>query len=574
VYVTENPYVIAGLTTKSLVWAFNAGTGAHWHPLTWISHMVDCRLFGLNPIGHHLTALLLHILNTVLLLLILKRLTGSLWKSSVVAALFALHPLHVESVAWVAERKDVLSTLFWMLTMGAYLLYTERPGIKRYLAVVVLYALGLMAKPMLVTLPLVLLLLDYWPLRRLAPGEGKTGSRWLGRIAVLEKIPLLALAAGSIVMTMIAGTQGQAVALWQLIPLSWRIDNALVSTAGYIGKMLLPIRLAVFYPHPKDTLATWQIAGAALLLVGLTVLAVRVRRRHPYVLVGWLWYLVTLAPTVGIIQVGRQSMADRYTYIPLIGLFIAVVWGVWECGRVGEGEKGRAGDSKSPIPPRSHSPILFLPVIAALAICTWFQTGYWRDSRTLFEHAINVTEGNYTAHINLGQYFADHDQLDEAITHYRETIRIEPDSDLAHYDLGVALGKQGLSDEAIDEYREALRINSNYTAARVNLAAELQAQGKVDEALSEGSGVESAEMHFNIAVGLDRQRRFSESIEEYRKAIRINPDFVQAQNNLAIALFFSGDFKATWDQVHICRQRGIPLPDSFVQALSQQMPEP
>jgi len=562
-YVTENPNVTAGITAESLRWAFNAGYASNWHPLAWISHMIDCRLFGINPVGHHLTNLLLHVLNAVLLLLILKRVTGSLWKSAVVAALFAVHPMHVESVAWVAERKDVLSALFWMLTMGAYLLYAERPCAGRYLAVVALYALGLMAKPMLVTLPFALLLLDYWPLRRFGAALGRP-LKVSPAVVVAEKIPLLALAAGSSALTMIAQGRGSSVAHWEMLPLSWRIDNALVSTISYIGKMLLPIRLAAFYPHPEDGLAVWLVIVSALILAGLTLLAVRMRRSHPYVLVGWMWYLLTLAPVVGIIQVGRQSMADRYTYIPFIGLFLAVTWAL--------------GERWKTTPARAFSPARAVPavIIGALAVCTWTQTGHWRDSRSLWEHALGVTRDNYTAHVNLGKFLADQGQFDQAIIHYREAIRIKPEFDLPHYNLGVALSKAGRPDEAIEAYREALRINPDYEAARINLTAELQAQGRIDEAREEigSSGAESAEMHYNIAVGLDQERRFEESIEEYREAVRIDPSFVPAQHNLAIALFMSGDFAGAWEQVRVCRERGIALPETFLKALSEQMPEP
>lgn len=554
IYVTENPHVLSGITMEGLRWAFNAGYASNWHPLTWMSHIADCQVFGLNAAGHHATNLLLHVINAVLLLLILRRVTGSLWKSNLVAALFAIHPLHVESVAWISERKDVLSTLFWMLTMGAYLLYAERPGIKRYVPVLALYSLGLMAKPMLVTLPFALLLLDYWPLRRIAPAEG-----WPVRKLILEKLPMLALAAGSSALTVIAQSQGGSVAAQELMPLAWRIDNALVAAVAYMMKMLLPIRLAAFYPHPEDTLAIWKIVGSALLLLGVTVSAFRVRRTHPYIIVGWAWYLLTLAPTIGIIQVGRQSMADRYTYIPLIGLFTACVWGIGEF-------VGSSGRRASLIPACA--------VIVLLAAGTWIQAGHWRNSGTLWEHAISVTDGNYVAHLNLGKHLADQGDFDTAISHYRQAIEIQPDFELSHYNLGVALSKNGMPDEAIEAYRETLRINPEYVAARVNLAAELQAQGKIDEALAETGGTETAEMHYNTAVGLQRQRRYEEAEAEYRKAIEMDPGFIPAHNNLSVVLFFSGDYAAAWEQVKICRKLGIQLPETFIEALSQQMPEP
>ena len=414
-YITENQHVQAGLTLKSIAWAFTSTYASNWHPLTWLSHMLDCEIYGLNPRGHHFTNVFFHILNSILLFLIFKRMTGAFWKSAFVAALFAIHPLHVESVAWAAERKDVLSTFFCMLTMGAYILYVENQGIKKYLLTVLLFTLGLMAKPMLITLPFVLLLLDYWPL-------GRFNKRSPALQLIWEKIPLFVLTAVSSIVTFLV--QQKAMSSLEVFPITARIFNALVSYLSYIVKMIWPFHLAIFYPYPGMP-PVWQIAGACLLLVFISCIAIRTVRRYPYFAVGWLWYLGTLVPVIGLVQVGLQSMADRYTYIPLTGIFIIIAWGIpdliakWRYKKIG----------------------LFITtttLISILMICTWSQVGCWRNSITLFSHAINVTENNSVAHNNLGSAFADQGKASETIKHYAEALRIDPMYADAHYNLGNA----------------------------------------------------------------------------------------------------------------------------------------
>ncbi len=345
-YIIENFHVQKGLTRDSVIWAFTATHVSNWHPLTWLSHMLDFQLYGLNPSGHHLTNVFFHLVNTLLLFLVLKLMTGALWRSGLVAALFAVHPLHVESVVWVAERKDVLSTLFWMLTLWAYLGYTKRPGVKRYLVILLAFALGLMAKPMLVTLPFVLLLLDYWPLKRIELGQSAIGlpaASQPSTIAnkpgaqafrlLLEKTPMFVLAAVSSVVTFIVQKSGGAVGALETYPFKIRMANALLSYVIYLKKMIWPQNLAVFYPHPGQSLPMWQAAGAGLLLVVVSIAVIRAGRRYPYLPVGWLWYVGTLVPVIGLVQVGDQAMADRYTYVSLIGLFIVVAWGVPDVAR-------------------------------------------------------------------------------------------------------------------------------------------------------------------------------------------------------------------------------------------------
>jgi len=465
--------------------------------MTWLSHMLDCELFGLNPGMHHLTNLLFHMANSILLFLILRRMTGAIWQSAFVAALFALHPLHVESVAWVAERKDVLSTLFWMLTMWVYVLYAERPGLNRYLIMILLFfILGLMSKPMLVTLPFVLLLMDYWPLGRLKPWwcrqktELNSHKSTFLRL-ILEKVPLFALSAILSVVTFIA--QGGAMKSLAKLNFGVRIANALVSYITYIGKAFWPQDLAVLYPHP-GAMAIWQPVGSGLLLLCLSLISIRTIRVFPYFAVGWLWYLGTLVPVIGLVQVGTHAMADRYTYIPLIGLFIMVAWGVpdllrkWSYRRI----------------------VLALSaglVVSILMMCTWLQVRHWKNTVSLFSHTTNVTVHNYIAHNGLGAGLEEQWQYDKAIYHYSEALRIKPDFAMAHNNLGGALYLKGDLKSAIRHYSEALRIEPY-----------------------------NAKAHYNLGLALERQGRMKSAIGHYSEALRIKPDFLPAQSSLRVAL--------------------------------------
>ena len=390
VYVTKNPNVQRGFDAASLKWAWSSFYALNWHPLTWMSHTLDWRLFGPRPAGHHLTSLLLHVANTLLLFLVLVRATGATGRSAAAAALFGIHPLHVQSVAWVAERKDVLSTLFWMISMMAYVRYARAPSLPKYLVVAAAFALGLAAKPMLVTLPFALLLLDVWPLGR----WGARGARFL----LAEKLPLIALSAIFGAVTFAAQRSGGGIASAEVVPLGLRVSNALVSYVRYLGKTIWPRGLAIFYPHPLDTLPAWQVLGAALFLTAVTLTAVRQRRGHPYLLFGWLWYVGTLVPVIGLVQVGAQAMADRYTYVPAIGVFVAACWGV-----------AALLDRLMPRRPaasRRWAAILGSAAVLLLAVATRAEAGFWRDSRTLFEHALAATKNNYTAHTGLGSALA------------------------------------------------------------------------------------------------------------------------------------------------------------------------
>lgn len=528
-YITDNAHTQAGLTWENVRWAFTTGHASNWHPLTWLSYMLDVELFGQNPAAHHLINVLFHMANAVLLFLVVRRMTGALWQSAFVAALFAVHPLHVESVAWIAERKDVLSTLFWLLAMAAYLSYVRRPGVVRYLAVMAALAVGLMVKPMLVTLPAVLLLLDCWPLDRFDLKHSDR-SAFARRIAVLvaEKVPLVALATLSSAITMLAQRSGKAVAAWDVLPFSERAGNALVSYVRYIWMTVWPARLAAFYPHPGPNLPVWQVAGAVAVLTCLTVLAILTMRRRPYLIVGWLWYLGTLLPVIGIVQVGAQALADRYTYVPLIGIFIMVAWGV----------AALAAGLRAPRAAVAGAAVLAL---AALTVCAGIQTSHWRNSITLFEHALRVTSRNYLAHKNLGVALANAEEYAKAAPHYLKAIEYKPNDADLYYNLGNALDKLGKPKEAIERFRKALEVDPSHVETLYNLGNTLARQGRYAEA--EAAYADALRInpdHLGVIVNMGNtlamQERPVEAAKLYRKAIRLDPDEVDPYINLANAL--------------------------------------
>lgn len=418
-YVTSNNYVKSGISADSIKWAFTTFYFYNWHPLTWISHMLDVQLFGLDPMWHHLTNLLLHMFNSLLLFMLFEKITGAIWKSLCLVSLFALHPLHVESVAWVAERKDVLSTFFWFLTMLAYVNYARNPRTVRYMFCVVSFILGLMAKPMLVTLPLVLLLTDYWPLGRLRQRPADTdGKRTVSSNAslfslILEKVPLGLLSVGSSIITFLA--QGKGGAISGDSSFMMNLGNALLSYIKYVIKMVWPSKLSVYYPYAPGATPFWKIAIAAVAIIVVSALVLRVTRRLPYLIVGWSWYLITLVPVIGFIRIGQHAMADRYTYIPLMGVFIVVIWGMSDLA-----ERFR-------IPPKALA-MLMGAIIVICSVLTNLQTRKWHDSITLFSHAVEVTENNWLAHKNLGAALANQGKLMEALKHVSESLRIKPEA--------------------------------------------------------------------------------------------------------------------------------------------------
>jgi protein O-mannosyl-transferase len=533
-YVTENRQVQSGLTPQGVVWAFRTMYAANWHPLTWLSHMLDCQLYGLNPGGHHLTSLIFHTLSTLLLFFVLKRMTGKAWMSGFVAALFAVHPLHVESVAWVAERKDVLSTFFWMLTIWMYVRYVEKPGLRRYLPVLLSFALGLLSKPMLVTLPFVLLLLDYWPFGRFQFGEAiviheadgpmKSGDRKTAALRLVgEKVPLFLLAALSSIITFVAQQRGGAVVSVESYSIGIRIANALLSYITYIQKMLWPSHLAIFYPY-LDTFSMWKVVGSGLLLVCLSTLVIRDARKRPYLLVGWFWYLGTLVPVIGLVQVGSQAMADRYTYVPLIGLFIIIARGVpnllgrWRHNRV-------------------LLPILAGLLLSILIIMTRLQVQHWQNDVTLFKHAVEVTVDSHLAHTNLGSALFRQGKYQEAIPHYEEALRIKPGSAEPHNNMGLALVRLGKQQEAIVHWEEALRIDPDFADAHNNLGTALSQMGKYQEAVRhyrEALRIKpnSADARNNLGGEMKRLGRYEEAMTHFTEALRIKPDYAEAHGNL------------------------------------------
>ncbi len=623
VYVTETIHIQDGITAQAIRWAFTTGYAANWHPLTWMSHMLDVQLFGLKPRWHHLTNLLFHIANTLLLFCIFHRMTKAPWKSAFVAALFAIHPLHVESVAWVSERKDVLSTFLWMLTTVAYIHYVEhetedgrqrsedrgrrtedgisfsdiRPpsSVLRYLAVVILFSLGLMAKPMLVTLPFVLLLLDYWPLQRLqAAGSREQGARSekqdpkLGqgplsankrklpkkptdqviaqssalspaasqkigreleafyarsersprtrsavrvqsfalRPLLLEKIPLFALAALSCIVTYVAQKEGGSVVSIEGIRPGVRIANAFISYIIYIGKTIWPNNLAVFYPHP-GSLPLWQVFGAALLLIAVTFITIWEAERLPYLTVGWLWFTGTLVPVIGIVQVGAQAMADRYAYVPLIGLFIVAAWGIPELLKEW----------------RYRKEALFVAsalVLAYLLTVTWTQVGYWNNSISLYDHSLKVTGNNDTILNNRGVAYRQLGNLRHAISDYDLAIEINPKNVEIYNNLGIAHGKLGDHRQAIEDFDRAVGIDPGHVEAHFNRGIAYDKLGKLRQAIDDFDRVieidpEYVEAYFNRGVAYGKLGNQRRAIEDFDRVIGINPEDGRTYFNRAVA---------------------------------------
>ena len=502
-YVYDNPQITHGVNLKAILWAFTHVHSSNWHPLTTLTHMFDCQVYGLHPWGHHLGNVLGHGMAAILLFLALQEMTGALWRSAFVAAVFAVHPLHVESVAWISERKDVLSALFFMLTLVAYRHYARRqesPGTgawsflrsPAYWLTLLLFALGLMSKPMLVTLPVVLLLLDWWPLQRFTIHNERSTITQL----VWEKTPFLLLSTASCAATIWA--QKDAVMYLQKLGFPLRLGNALVSYAVYIGQMIYPAGLAVLYPHPANHLAPWRIGVCVLFLLLVSAGIAAGSRKHPFLLVGWLWYLGMLVPVIGLIQVGPQAMADRYTYLPQIGLYIIVAWGSvdlcgsWRYRRVLLGAGAAA-------------------ILAALLVLAHVQTTYWKNGVSLMTHAIACTSDNSIAHSNLGITLTRQGKLPEAIQHFERTIQLKPDDAGAYDNLGVALARQGKLPEAIQHFERAIQLKPGF-----------------------------ADAHYNLGLALTSQGKLAEAIQHYERAIQLKPDYEEAYNNLGVALARQG----------------------------------
>ena len=546
-YVFENTHIQSGLTSESITWAFSTLYFGNWCPLTWLSYMFDYQLYGLNAGGYHLTNLMLHIINTILLFLVFNRMTGAFWKSAFIAALFSLHPLHVESVAWISDRKDLLCTSFWILTMWAYARYTVHPTFWRYLSVFLLLALGLMSKATIVTLPFVLLLMDYWPLGRfkiresLNHNESQTHQsvnidtqKSITFHLILEKIPFLALAISVIILTLIAQQKIGAVKSFEFYPLTHRFANALMAYIGYIGKTIWPHNLAFFYPYP-DIIPNLKTVWAGLLLIFISFLVIWKTYKYPYLAFGWLWYLGTLIPVIGLVQIGAHAMADRYSYTPIIGLFVIIAWGIPDVLKTWV-----------------HRKLFFvasaISILSVLMICSRLQLRSWANSTTLFEHAIEVTRNNYKAHHNLGVVLTRQKKHEKAILHYYEAIRIKPDFAKAHYNLGVAFAYNDKFNEAITHFSRALLEKPDYFEAHCNLGVALAAKGLKKKAVfhfSEAIRIKDdyAEAHYNLGNVLAEQEKIEKAILHYNKALQINPDNAGTHYNLANALAAKGNLK-------------------------------
>lgn len=522
VYVTKNPHVSAGITSAGIAWAFASGYAANWHPLTWISHMADVQMFGLEPGPAHVINLILHVANVLLVWLVLRRLTGSMHRSAVVAALFAVHPLHVESVAWIAERKDVLSTLFALLSLWAYAAYARNGRRAAYLGALFWFALGLMSKPMLVTLPVIMLLLDFWPL-------GRRAGWWP---LIREKVPFLLLSAASATVTLLAQQRGGAVATLDATPFGLRVVNSCLAYVIYVGQTLWPSGLSAFYPLPEAVPVAAAIGALAVLAV-TTWLAVRRLGTDPYLLVGWLWFLVMLVPVIGIIQIGAQAHADRYMYLPMVGLLLALVWG--------------GADLAGRLHVNARVPgVITIVLVLGLANATRLQAAYWMDGISLWQHAVEVNPLNARGWTNLGTSLADAGRGSEAIAAYRRAIEIEPAVPQSQNNLGLALMKAGQTDDAVQHLREAVRLNPAYGEARNNLGNALIDQHRVDEAIEQY--VEAvrlrpgdALMHNNLGAAYAQAGRMPEATAAFLEAARLEPSRADWQYAVGVAYAVQGD---------------------------------
>lgn len=570
-YVYDNSVVKEGLTAKGIKWAFTTIFFSNWSPLTWLSHMLDMELYGLHPGRHHLTSVLLHIVNTLLLFIILRKMTGSAWQSGFVAALFALHPMHVESVAWVAERKDVLSTLFGLLALLSYAVYAKNPAFRRYLPVLLFFILSLMAKPMMVTLPCLLLLLDFWPLRRIdfstssdIDPSAKPGPAL--RFLLVEKLPLFIGSAAASAVAYYAQQAGGSVVSLDAYPFHFRLANALTSYVSYIGKMIWPAKLAIIYPYGQ-TIPAWRIWTACFFIIGATVLSVKYYKSRPWLAMGYLWFLGTLVPVIGLVQIGAQSMADRYTYVPYIGLFIIIAWELSEV-----------------LKRWPYAKLKFVVIAAVtsgvLMIVSWQQIGYWQNGRTLFSRAVAVTENNFIAQNNLGHALLMQGKFKEAAVHFKKCLDINPQYTKAHLNMGLVFTQQDKPDMALEAYayalalnpdfaeayhlagkthyrlgnyeqavfncRQAIKINPAYTEAFNNLGNALFRLGKHDEALAGyqqaiACDPQFAETYKNLGNFWYHSGQSDKALQNYLQALKINPKFAEAYNGAGAVLIRLGE---------------------------------
>ena len=567
-YITENMMVQRGISSESVLWSFKATEAHNWHPLTWLSHMLDYELYGLNPKGHHLTSLFFHLVNTFLLWVLLRRISDAPWRSLIVAALFALHPLHAESVAWASERKDVLSAFFCMLTLLAYVLYVEKPSPKTYILSLIFFCLGLMAKPMLVTVPLMLLLLDYWPLNRFAlvekqrhqdsmeikskkrskkhkrtnlSAENSVSSRSPGKSniditkvqsLIIEKVPFFILTLASSLITVQA--QQKVIKTLESYPLDARISNMFLTYFRYIGKMIWPDNLSIFYPYKKYLLTDWKVILAILGFIMITITVIKLRK-YPYLAIGWFWYVITLIPVIGIVQVGLQSMADRYTYIPLIGIFVIVAWGL--------------SDLLSNIPKQR---VVFIVatvlIVSVLAVTAWRQLKHWETSYSLYEHAVSVTKENSWAHYNLGLEQVKHGNADIALKNFEASLRIKPNQKDVLLSIGTIFAERGDRERALQYYNHALALDPDFLKAHINIGSVLLEQGAPDKAIvhfnkSQKIAPDNSDAYYLSGLAHSKIGEYRIAYELYNKALELNPDHLKAHNSLGILLGSSGDYE-------------------------------
>jgi protein O-mannosyl-transferase len=536
-YITDNARTQQGLTWENVRWAFTTGALSNWHPLTWLSHMLDVQLYNLRAGGHHLSSVLIHAVNALLLYLVLVRLAGLAWPAAGVAVLWAWHPLRVESVAWVSERKDVLSTFFWLAGMLAYVAFVQRRSAGRYLLVLVLLALGLMAKPMVVTFPFAMLLIDVWPMRRLRaellfrPSTAVWSAAWP---VLREKLPMLGVVIASAVVTYLAQAAGGMVGATETFPLPLRVANAILSYAIYLRMIVAPYGLSFFYPHagsyPGGAIATWQITLAAAVLLSITVASLLLLRRMPWVAVGWFWYLGTLLPVIGLVQVGTQAHADRYTYLPAIGLSIALVWTVYDLCR--QRQRALAG-------------ALLAAATLVLLVVTWRQIGFWRDNETLMRRGIAASENNYIAHNNLGSLLHSRGDVDGAIAHYQAALAIRPGFASALMNLGQIYAERGDTQRAIDLLRRALTSDPRHAPSHMSYANLLMDNGQVHQAIEHyryaiALEPDRPQPRHNLALALASRNEMDEAVAQWRAALRLRPDYADANHALGMAMILRG----------------------------------
>ncbi|RJP75752.1 MAG: tetratricopeptide repeat protein [Desulfobacteraceae bacterium] len=529
-YITSNPHVLSGLNMKNMAWAFTTSWASNWHPVTWISHMADVQVFGMNSGAHHFVNMMFHIMNSLLIFFLFRKMTSDYWQSCFIAVLFAVHPLHVESVAWVSERKDVLSTFWGLLTLWNYIRYVDHPGVYRYGLMVLFFSLGLMAKPMLVTLPFVFILLDYWPLKRfyttssLEKGEEKKILIIMPFFRLwLEKFPLMIIAAGSCMITIWAQQQGGAVGTAEVFPVWDRVVNALTAYIFYIEKMVWPFGLAVIYPYPSS-FPVYEFVRVGFLFAVISILAFSAVKRFPYIIVGWLWYIGTLVPVIGLIQVGSQSMADRYTYIPLIGLFIIISWGIPDL-------TARWIHKKKIITASA------LIICVCMAASAHTQTRYWKNSIRLFQHALEVTSGNWIAYNNIGYALSIQGLADQAIGYFQEALRINPEYHDARFNLGVALVSRKRFPEAIHQFYKVLKNRPDDKDVHLHLGRIFSLYNQFDKAVKHFTRAseldpDNAGVYNNIGVLYAKKGNFKKAIYFFQKAMIIQPDYPEAAYNL------------------------------------------